>query len=198
MINALSLNSQAAVFLDRDGVINKDYAYVYKITDFQFIFGVFEACRQFILSGYQIIIITNQSGIARGYYSEDNFRQLTRWMCDQFKEQGVMISDVYYCPHHLTDGQNQYKVGCNCRKPAPGMIKQAAAEHYINLKKSILIGDKISDIKAGISAGIGSNYLVRTGHVVTDEASELADGTYEDLLALSKSSIFRCIQHDSD
>ncbi|MCU7837286.1 MAG: D-glycero-beta-D-manno-heptose 1,7-bisphosphate 7-phosphatase [gamma proteobacterium symbiont of Taylorina sp.] len=182
--------SQAAVFLDRDGVINEDHAYVYKIQKFQFIPGVFEACRQFIRSGYQIIIITNQSGIARGFYSEDDFKRLTDWMCNQFKEQGVIITDVYYCPHHSSQGQDQYKVDCDCRKPKPGMIKQAETEHHINLKKSILIGDKLGDIKAGIAAGVGHNYLVKSGKPVINEISELADGIYDNLFGLSKSAVY--------
>ena len=185
--------AQPAVFLDRDGVINFDPGYVYKIEEFQFIPGVFRACREFIRLGYQIIIITNQSGIARGLYSVDDFKRLTKWMLNQFKEHGVEITDIYYCPHHEVHGKGQYKLDCHCRKPKPGMIKQAETEHQINLQLSVLIGDTHSDIKAGQAAGIAKNYLVKTGKPITHEGSEIADGVYNDLLALSKASILQSV-----
>jgi len=185
------MSYQPAVFLDRDGVINFDPGYVYKIEEFQFIPGVFSACREFIRLGYQIIIITNQSGIARGLYTVEDFKRLTKWMLAQFKDHGVEITDIYYCPHHDVYGKGQYKLDCHCRKPKPGMIKQAENEHQINLQQSILIGDTPGDIKAGQAAGIGKNYLVKTGKPVTNESLEIADGVYDDLLALSNSSILK-------
>lgn len=177
---------QPAIFLDRDGVINNDDDYVYKIADFQFIDGVFDACQIFKAQGYQIIIITNQAGIARGFYSEQDFQQLTQWMQQQFQEQGIAISGVYYCPHHPVHGKDKYLADCQCRKPEPGMILQAAGEHDIELSKSILIGDKISDINAGKNAGIGKNYLVKTGKTVTDEVAKQSDGVFNDLLSLAQ------------
>ncbi|MCK5666541.1 MAG: D-glycero-beta-D-manno-heptose 1,7-bisphosphate 7-phosphatase [Thiotrichaceae bacterium] len=182
------MSAQPAVFLDRDGVINFDPGYVYRIDDYQFIPGVFSACREFIRLGYQIIIITNQSGIARGLYTEDDFKLLTKWMLDQFKEHGVEITDIYFCPHHEVHGKGQYKIDCLCRKPKPGMIKQAESEHQINLKQSILIGDKPDDIKAGRAAGIAKNFLVKSGKPIA-ENSVIADGIYDDLLALVNASV---------
>ncbi len=178
-------HQQKAVFLDRDGVINYDSAYVFQTQDFQFIAGVFEACRQFMQLGYQIIIITNQSGIAREYYSESDFAQLNQWMLKQFAKHDVSIRDVYYCPHHPIHGQGKYKLDCDCRKPQPGMIKQAQQEHNLDLQQTVLVGDKLSDIQAGKSAGIGTNFLVKTGKVVTQESVQQADGSFSDLLSIS-------------
>lgn len=176
-----------AVFLDRDGVINYDHKYVNKIKDFQFIPGVFEACRKFIAKGYKLIIITNQAGIARGYYTEHEFELLNNWMLEQFQRENINITAVYYCPHHPECGLNNYKKHCQCRKPEPGMIYMAKKEHNIDLASSILIGDKLSDIEAGRSAGIGKVFFVRTGKTVTEDMSRKADGVFDDLLSLTKS-----------
>jgi len=150
-----------ALFLDRDGVINKEKNYLYKIEDFEFIDGVFETCKYFQDKGYLLVIITNQAGIARGKYSEDDFEKLTLWMLEQFKENGIQITQVYHCPHHP-----DFSGECSCRKPKSGMILEAQKEFEIDLKNSILVGDKNSDIEAGINAEIGNNYLVATGHQI--------------------------------
>ena len=147
--------SQPAVFLDRDGVINRESNYVHRIEDFHFIEGVFDACREMQRSGYRLVVITNQAGIARGYYSEDDYRVLTDWMLEQFCTQGITITGVYYCPHHPVHGLGEYRRACDCRKPAPGMITRAAREHDLDLARSALVGDKLSDIGAGRAAGVG-------------------------------------------
>lgn len=152
-----------ALFLDRDGVVNKEKNYLYKIEDFEFIDGVFETCRYFQNKGYLIIIITNQAGIARGKYTEKDFEILTHWMINEFKKENITISKVYHCPHHP-----DFTGECECRKPKPGMILEAKNEFNINLKDSVLVGDKNSDIEAGKSAGVGKNYLISTGHKITD------------------------------
>ena len=144
-----------ALFLDRDGVINKDKSYLYKIEEFEFIDGIFELCKYFQKQGYLIIVVTNQSGIARGYYNEDDFKQLTQWMYDEFKANDVEITKVYHCPHHPNYSQKD----CNCRKPKPGMLLQAAKEFNIDLANSLLIGDKERDIQAAIAAGVQQSYL---------------------------------------
>lgn len=151
-----------AIFLDRDGVINKEINYLSKISDFKFVEGIFDICKFFIDLNYKIFIITNQSGIARGFYSENDFNILTNWMLGEFKKNGIQISKVYYCPHHPN-----YTGDCTCRKPKPGMIVKAALEYSLDLSESILIGDKFSDIKAGESAGINMNILVQTNHLPT-------------------------------
>lgn len=174
-----------AIFLDRDGVINDDDDYVHKISDFKFISGVFEACQCFKKQGFKIIIITNQAGIGRGFYSENDFQHLNQWMVQKFQERGVKINGVYYCPHHPEHGKGEYFKQCGCRKPEPGMILQAAQEHQIELSDSILIGDKISDIKAGKLAGISKNFFVKTGKMVTDEVAIQSDGVFDDILTLA-------------
>lgn len=148
-----------ALFLDRDGVINVNHGYVHSISSFEFINGVFELTRAAYAHNYKIIVITNQAGIARGFYSEQQFYELTSWMCDQFSTQGVPIAKVYFSPYHPTAGVGEYKKDDISRKPHPGMILQAQCELNLDLENSTLIGDKSSDIQAGIAAGVGCNLL---------------------------------------
>tara|TARA_B110000003_G_scaffold180614_1_gene179773 strand:- start:3079 stop:3687 length:609 start_codon:yes stop_codon:yes gene_type:complete len=155
------LGHQRAVFLDRDGVINVNHGYVHNTDNFEFIDGIFEVARAAHFSGYKLIIITNQSGIGRGYYSEQQFLELTEWMCNEFLDEGVPIEKVYYSPFHPIAGLGAYKKNDFSRKPHPGMIYQAQQDINLNLGSSILIGDKISDIQAGIAAGVGLNLLFR-------------------------------------
>ncbi len=143
-----------ALFLDRDGVINVEINYLYKIDDFKFIDGIFDLCKKYQSRGYIIIVVTNQSGIARGYYSENDFNNLTVWMIKEFTKQGVDIKKVYSCPHHP-----EISGICDCRKPEPGMFLEAQKEFDIDLKNSILVGDKESDIEAALCAGIKETYL---------------------------------------
>jgi D-glycero-D-manno-heptose 1,7-bisphosphate phosphatase len=144
-----------ALFLDRDGVINIDYGYVGKIENFKFREGIFELTKQFQDNGYKIFVVTNQSGIARGYYSEEDFHKLTEWMKEEFLKRGVEIKDVKFCPHHP-----DISGVCECRKPEPKMILDLASEYNIDLENSILIGDSKRDIEAGEKAGIKTNILV--------------------------------------
>ena len=144
-----------AAFLDRDGVINVDYGYVNKIEDFEFKEGIFELLEVLQDMGFTLFVVTNQSGIARGYYSLEDFKKLTIYMLDEFKKRGIDIKEVAYCPHH-PDITGE----CNCRKPKPGMILDLAKKYGVNLKESILIGDKQSDIEAALNAGVGKSYLV--------------------------------------
>ena len=159
-----------ALFLDRDGVINKEKNYIYKIEDFEFIDGVFEICRAFQEKGYLIIIITNQAGIARGKYTEEDYQILTNWMIKEFEKENIYIEKVYHCPHHP-----DFSGACHCRKPAPGMLEEAKVEFDIDMASSILIGDKESDIEAGLQAGIETNILVRSGHDIIDERTTKAN-----------------------
>ncbi|HIM74584.1 MAG TPA: D-glycero-beta-D-manno-heptose 1,7-bisphosphate 7-phosphatase [Campylobacterales bacterium] len=150
------------LFLDRDGVINKEKNYLYKIEEFEFINGVFETCRYFQKKGYIIIIITNQAGIARKKYTEEDYKLLTNWMITKFELENIKISKVYHCPHHP-----DFSGECDCRKPNIGMLLNAQKEFDIDMNNSILIGDKNSDIEAGINAKIGRNYLINTGHKIS-------------------------------
>lgn len=146
-----------ALFLDRDGVINIDKHYVYRIADFEFIHGIFDVCRNYQDEGYLIFVVTNQAGIARKIYSESDFKFLTEWMLGRFVHEGILITKVYYCPHHP-----DITGPCICRKPAPGLFFRAAEEFGIELSASVLIGDKESDIQAGQNAGIGRCLYAQT------------------------------------
>jgi D-glycero-D-manno-heptose 1,7-bisphosphate phosphatase len=159
-----------ALFLDRDGIINVDHGYVYKKEDFHFTDGIFDVCRHAISLGFDIYIITNQAGIGRGYYSVNDFLVLTKWMKETFNNEGVKISDVFYCPHHPTEGVGIYKESCQCRKPAPGMLIEAKDKYNINLSKSFFIGDKISDMEAAQAAGITNRILINSKYLNSNES----------------------------
>ncbi len=150
-----------ALFLDRDGVINVEKEYLYKIEEFEFIEGIIELCDCFQKLDYIIIVVTNQSGIARKYYTEKDFLMLTTWMKSTFAESGIFITSVYFCPHHPDISGK-----CKCRKPNPGMLLQAQADYNIDLSASIIIGDKERDIEAGINAGLKETYLYDSSQTV--------------------------------
>ncbi|WP_373034660.1 D-glycero-beta-D-manno-heptose 1,7-bisphosphate 7-phosphatase [Sulfurimonas sp.] len=151
-----------ALFLDRDGIINVDKKYVHKKDEFEFTDGIFEFCKYFMDNGFLIFVITNQAGIGRGYYTDNDFLTLTEWMKGEFKQNNIFIKDVYHCPHHSEKGIGKYKIDCNCRKPKPGMILSIADKYRIDLNYSILVGDKKSDIEAGIRAKIKNNFLIKS------------------------------------
>ncbi len=144
---------QKAIFLDRDGVINIDKAYVSKIEDFEFCEGVFEALRHFQSLGYLLIIVTNQSGIGRGYYSEEEFQKLTGWMREALLHVNINIDAVYYCPHAPEEN-------CACRKPKSGMLEEAIRTFNIDVKDSWMIGDKSTDMQAAQGVGIDNTILL--------------------------------------
>jgi D-glycero-D-manno-heptose 1,7-bisphosphate phosphatase len=143
-----------ALFIDRDGVINVDKVHLFRKEGFEFHEGIFDLCREYINNGYLIIVITNQAGIAKGLYTVNDFIALTEWMTGQFSDRGIVISKVYYCPHHP-----DITGLCDCRKPAPGMILQAVKEFNLDISECILIGDKQSDLQAGRNAGIPESNL---------------------------------------
>lgn len=148
-----------ALFLDRDGVINHDHGYVHNRQNFDFIEGIFDLAKYACKRNYKLVVITNQAGIARGYYTEEQFHQLTDWMCQQFSAACAPVERVYFSPYHPTAGLGQYLKDDFSRKPYPGMILQAQKNLSIDLSRSVLIGDKASDIQAGISANVGTNLL---------------------------------------
>ena len=149
-----------ALFLDRDGVINIDYGYVSTQEQFHFSEGIFELVRLFEEAGYWIFVITNQSGIGRGYYTQEAFHQLSAWMCEVFQEHGITIQAVEYCPHHPD-------AHCHCRKPNTGMIEHLTARYPIDLAHSWLIGDKPSDIALANHAGIGGSIAIGSTPIPT-------------------------------
>ena len=164
-----------ALFLDRDGVVNVDHGYVHTTGSFDFVDGIFEFCRLAQRRGFRLIIVTNQAGIGRGYYTEDDFHALMGWLKGQFAAQGVTLTDYYFCPYH-PDGVATYRRLSLMRKPAPGMLLRAADDHAIDLSRSLLIGDQPSDIAAGRAAG-----LAATIHLTPDIGAADADATVRDL-----------------
>lgn len=174
-----------AVFLDRDGTINVDYGYVHQIDDFHFIDGVIDALLQLKKKGYLLVLVTNQSGIARGYFSEEQFLQLTEWFDWSLADRGVDFDGIYYCPHH-PEGQGEYREDCDCRKPKAGMFTQAIADLNIDPAQSIMVGDKLEDLLAAENAGVKTKILVRTGKEVTPQAEAKADKVLDSLADLPK------------
>lgn len=176
-----------ALILDRDGVINKEVGYLHTIDEFDFVDGVFETCVSFQNDGYRIVIVTNQAGIGRGYYSEEQYQRLTDWMISQFALNGVVINAVFHCPHHPIHGLGDYKKECDCRKPKPGLITKAGKELELELVDSIMVGDKSSDLIAAEQAGVGTLVLVKSGHAITDADISLADIVLESIAELKPS-----------
>ena len=144
-----------ALFLDRDGVINRDDGYVYRRKDFHFIDGIFELTAAAVVRGFLPIIITNQSGIGRGYYSEHRFLQLMRWVRRRFHRHRAPIAGFYFCPFHPENAIGRHRQATFLRKPPPGMLLRAAADFHLDLQRSLLVGDSPGDMEAGRAAGVG-------------------------------------------
>lgn len=143
-----------AVFFDRDGVLNSDKGYLYRAEDFEWMPGAAEAVRYLNGRGYLVFVVTNQSGVARGYYSEEDVVRLHGWMNAELAKFGAHIDAFYYCPH-LPDGSVEaYRCACECRKPLPGLILQAFGEWNVDKDRSFLVGDRLSDVQAAEAAGI--------------------------------------------
>lgn len=151
-----------AAFLDRDGVINVDRGYVYRSEDFEFVGGVFEGAAALQELGFALVVVTNQSGIGRGLFSEDDFLALNRWMLREFEQRSVRIDGVFYCPHHPRDAVGRYRRDCDCRKPAPGMLLRAARDLGLDLTRSAMFGDRASDLQAAAATGVPLRYLLGT------------------------------------
>jgi D,D-heptose 1,7-bisphosphate phosphatase len=172
-----------AVFLDRDGVINRDREYVHRWEDFEIVPGVLDAASRLSTSGWKLVVVTNQSGIARGYYTEEDYQVLTNSMVEVFADHGAPIAAVYHCPHHPSGRIAALAIECDCRKPAPGMILRAARELGLSLPASVMIGDKPSDMAAARKAGVGQAFLIRSEHRETERSNSDADadGVFENL-----------------
>lgn len=152
-----------ALFLDRDGVVNVDYGYVHAPEECVFVDGIFDLVRLANATDYQVVVVTNQAGIGRGYFSEAQFLAFMDWMREAFIGQGARIDRVYFCPHHAEAGVGAYKQACSCRKPQPGMLIAAQRELDLDLASSIIVGDKLSDLEAGARAGVGRRFLFTPG-----------------------------------
>lgn len=177
-------NKVPAIFLDRDGTLNVDHGYVHEIDNFQFIDGVIEAMRELKNMGFALVLVTNQSGIARGMFTEDQFMQLTEWMDWSLADRDVDLDGIYYCPHHPEGSVAEYRQECDCRKPQPGMLLSAQKELHIDMAASYIVGDKPDDMQAGAAAGVGTKVLVRTGKPVTPEGEAVADWVVNSLADL--------------
>ena len=149
-----------ALFLDRDGVVNVDHGYVASKDRFEFLPGIFDLTRTAVEQGFATFIVTNQAGIARGLYTEQDFARLMEWVCAEFERAGGPIVKVYHCPHHPDFGPEGLRVRCECRKPRPGLLLAAAEEFGLDMSASIMVGDKESDMLAGDAAGVGALVLL--------------------------------------
>ena len=165
-------NLRPAVFLDRDGTINVEKDYLHRAEDFTFIAGVPDAIRRLREAGFLVVVVTNQSGVARGYYPREAVCRLHEHLQQELRRHGAAIDGFYVCPHHPTEGVGDYRIDCDCRKGAPGMLLQAARDHAIDLDRSFMVGDKLADIEAGQAAGC-SSLLVRTGYGAKAEPAVL-------------------------
>ncbi len=148
-----------ALFLDRDGVINQEAGYLHRADEVRWVEGIFELCRVAVGLGYQLVVVTNQSGIARGMYSEEQYEELTAWMLEEFVKQGAALDAVYYCPFH-PDGVGKYKREHEDRKPGTGMLRRAAKELGVELGASVMVGDRCSDVVAANAAGLRRAFLL--------------------------------------
>lgn len=156
---------RAALFLDRDGVVNVNHGYVHAPGQVAWVDGIFELAREAHEAGLLLVVATNQAGIARGYYDEATFLAFTRWMHERFREAGAPLLATYYCPHHPTAGIGDLRRDCRCRKPQPGMLLAAAEDLGIDLGLSLLVGDSASDVAAAAAAGVGRAHLFDGGRL---------------------------------
>ena len=145
-----SLPSRKAVFLDRDGTLNVNFGYVHRRQDWEWIDGAIKALKSLQSAGFELVIVTNQAGIARGYYQPADVEALHDWMRAELAAHGVTLTGIYYCPHHPDFGETRH---CSCRKPQAGMLVQAAQDLRLDLEQSWIIGDQLTDAAAGLKAG---------------------------------------------
>jgi len=164
--------------------MNVDHGYVHEIDNFQFIDGAIDAMRELKKMGFALVMVTNQSGIARGIFNEDTFMQLTEWMDWSLADREVDLDGIYFCPHLPDAVVEEYRQQCDCRKPQPGMLLSAQQELNIDMAASYMVGDKPEDMLAGKAAGVGKKVLVRSGKPVTEEGENAADWVINSLADL--------------
>jgi len=152
--------SRRALFLDRDGIINLDFGYVHRREDFVLRDGIFSLCSEAQALGLALVIVTNQAGIGRGYYSEEDFQLLMGWVRERFASEGIQFTGVEYCPDHPVHGLGRYRRETTRRKPGPGMILDACCAHGLDPAISIMIGDRATDMQAALAAGIATRILL--------------------------------------
>lgn len=179
--NSMPAELRPAAFIDRDGVINAELNYVSRVEDFHVLPGVVTGLRRLSEAGYALVVVTNQAGIAKGKFHESAFHLLTDYMLEHFAAQDVRFAGVYHCPHHPQGLIERFRLDCDCRKPAPGMLLRAAAELGLDLSSSVLVGDKPSDTAAGRAAGVLRTVLVESGHALPADTTRCADHRCADL-----------------
>ena len=162
-----------AVFFDRDGTVNVDKNYLYKVEEFEFRDGILELLEKYRKLGYLLILITNQSGVARGYYTENDIKILHDFMQQELKKQNLQFDAIYYCPHHPEGIVKKYACNCNCRKPKKGLFKRAIEEWGIEAKQSIAIGDKERDILPAKELGMCVYLVNEHGKIEIGKEQEL-------------------------
>lgn len=182
----MSVGLRRAVFLDRDGVINVDHGYVHKVEQFRFIPGSDRAMAQLQAAGWRLVVVTNQSGIARGLYTADDYERFTAHLRAALAAVGVQLDAVLHCPHLADAAVTAYRLACDCRKPGPGMLLQAARELSLDMAASVIVGDRLSDVQAGRAAGVGHCVLVKSGVPLEPGAAQQADAMYDDLAAFTR------------
>ncbi len=173
-----------AIFLDRDGTLNEDFGYIQSFSDFTLIPGTLEALKILLELGYSLFVVTNQSGVARGFFSLEEARELNRQILEYFKNEGAPILDSRICPHHLEGKIAEFTLDCPCRKPKDGMLRSLANSHPIEFEKSFMLGDKISDAQTGIQLGV-QGILVNSGNK-NYNAEKTNYPVFENLLEFAK------------
>jgi len=163
-----SSNGKAAVFLDRDGTINEQMGYINHTCRFKMLPGAAEAIKKLNEAGLPVVVVSNQSGLARGYFPEELLIAVNDKMNKLLAKTGAHVDGIYYCPHHPEAKEERYRTVCNCRKPKPGLVLQASKEMGLDPKKSYIVGDRWSDIKTAANCG-ATSILVRTGYGRGDE-----------------------------
>ena len=172
-------------FLDRDGVINVEVGHLHRIQDFQFTNRCCEALKTFLDLGFELVIITNQAGIGKGLYTEEQYQKLTHYYLNLLSRKGIYFLDVLHCPHHSDAVDEKFKKECNHRKPNPGMVLKIMDDYDVDVENSILVGDKLTDIYCGKNASLKKLYLVSSGHFIP-EGSVNRIPIFNDLYDLSK------------
>lgn len=178
-------------FLDRDGVINEEVNYLHKIQDFRYTTDCIGGLKKLKALGFKLIVVTNQAGLAKGFFSEHDFEELTKWLLKDLASKEVELLDYIFCPHHPDGVVKKWAGDCNCRKPRPGMLLAAKRKYSIDMANSILIGDKLSDIIAAKSANVGGVYLVESGHALR-ESDTLHAPVYSNLFDVAVHLEMQC------
>lgn len=183
------------VFLDRDGVINVDTGYLYRIQDLVYVPFFFDMARFFAEQGYSFVIVTNQSGIGRGYYSEPDLHKLMDHISKDFEVRNLNLLAYYYCPHHPKAAIKEFRTNCSCRKPGTEMVLRAASEHAIDLSQAVMIGDSVSDVQCGDRAGVGLNIWISGEKAWPADEVEQPSST---LIAQTVKDVIATVQHRSN